>query len=80
VGARFAEGLRDLPPVMHVRGRGLMLAAEVAGDAREAVKRALHEQHLIVNATGPHTVRLLPPLVITEQEADEALARLARVL
>jgi acetylornithine/succinyldiaminopimelate/putrescine aminotransferase len=79
-GARFAEGLRDLPSVTAVRGRGLMLAADVSTDAREAVRRALEDERLVINATGPHTIRLLPPLVITADEVDEALERLSRVV
>jgi acetylornithine/N-succinyldiaminopimelate aminotransferase len=80
VGARLAEGLRDMPSVTSVRGRGLMIGADVALDAREAVQRALSEERLVINATGPHTIRLLPPLVITPDQADEALERLARIL
>jgi acetylornithine/N-succinyldiaminopimelate aminotransferase len=44
------------------------------------VRRALLEQRLIVNATGPTTVRLLPPLTIAATQADEGLARLAGAL
>jgi acetylornithine/succinyldiaminopimelate/putrescine aminotransferase len=44
------------------------------------VRRALLEQRLVVNATGPITVRLLPPLVIGEAEAEDALRRLGAVL
>jgi acetylornithine/succinyldiaminopimelate/putrescine aminotransferase len=44
------------------------------------VRRALIEQRLVVNATGPTTLRLLPPLIVTAADIDEALARLARVL
>jgi predicted acetylornithine/succinylornithine family transaminase len=58
-----------------VRGRGLMLAFEVE-DAREYAKQLLLEQRLVVNATGPTTIRLLPPLTVSEEEIDEALARL----
>jgi predicted acetylornithine/succinylornithine family transaminase len=75
LGARLAEGLRDLPGVREVRGRGLMLAIEV-DDAPDLVRRALLEQRLVVNATGPTTVRFLPPLIVTEAEVDEALSRL----
>jgi acetylornithine/succinyldiaminopimelate/putrescine aminotransferase len=57
-----------------------MLAADVSIDAREAVRRALEDERLVINATGPHTIRLLPPLVITADEVDEALERLSRVL
>jgi predicted acetylornithine/succinylornithine family transaminase len=80
LGERLAEGLRELPPVLEVRARGLMVAADVSVSAPDAVRRALVEERLIVNATGPATVRLLPPLVVSEAEVDEALARLGRVL
>ena len=44
------------------------------------MRRALLEQRLVLNATGPATVRLLPPLTIGEAEADEALARMRALL
>ncbi|MGH2912066.1 MAG: aspartate aminotransferase family protein [Solirubrobacteraceae bacterium] len=79
-GARLAERLAHLPHVLSVRGRGLMLACEVDVSAPDVVRRALLEQRLIVNATGPTTVRLLPPLTISREEVDEALARLGAAL
>jgi predicted acetylornithine/succinylornithine family transaminase len=80
LGERLAEGLRELPAVESVRGRGLMVAAEVRADAPAAARAALLEQRLVVNATGPTTLRFLPPLVVTEAEVDEALRRVAAVL
>jgi predicted acetylornithine/succinylornithine family transaminase len=80
MGERLAEGLRRLPHVVAVRGRGLMLAAELDTGAPQVVRRALLEQRLVLNATGPTTVRLLPPLTIAAAEVDDALARLAAAL
>ncbi|HZL07092.1 MAG TPA: aminotransferase class III-fold pyridoxal phosphate-dependent enzyme, partial [Coriobacteriia bacterium] len=80
MGARLADGLAQLPHVLAVRGRGLMLACEVDLSAPDVVRRALLAEHLIVNATGPTTVRLLPPLTISPDDVDDALARLARAL
>jgi acetylornithine/succinyldiaminopimelate/putrescine aminotransferase len=80
LGARLAEGLRDLPAVTAVRGRGLMVAADVAADAPGLARRALLEHRLVINATGPQTLRFLPPLVITEEQIDDALGRLERLL
>jgi acetylornithine/N-succinyldiaminopimelate aminotransferase len=80
LGQRLAAGLRELPHVVSVRGRGLMLACELDVPAPEVVRRALLAQRLIVNATGPTTVRLLPPLTIDEAQVDDALARLAGAL
>jgi acetylornithine/N-succinyldiaminopimelate aminotransferase len=80
LGARLAAGLRRLPHVMAVRGRGLMLACELDVQAPAAARRALLEHRLVVNATGPTTLRLLPPLTIGEREVEQALERLALVL
>ncbi|HEV2820535.1 MAG TPA: acetylornithine transaminase [Solirubrobacteraceae bacterium] len=84
LGERLGEGLRELPGVVEVRGRGLMLAAELAPDHPEAapaiVRRALLDERLVTNATGPTTLRLLPPLIIGEAEVDEALGRLGAAL
>ncbi len=78
LGARLAAGLRELPYAATVRGRGLMLAIDVSPrfDAPDLARRALLEQRLVVNATGPSTIRLEPPLIVTESEIDDALARL----
>jgi acetylornithine/N-succinyldiaminopimelate aminotransferase len=73
-GERLLASLRGLA-VDGVRGRGLMLAFEVE-DARERARQLLLEQRLVVNATGPTTIRLLPPLTVSEQEIDDALSRL----
>jgi predicted acetylornithine/succinylornithine family transaminase len=80
LGTRLAEGLQLLPHVLDVRGRGLMLACELDVSAPELVHRALFEQRLILNATGPTTVRLLPPLTIGPTEVEQALQRLGRAL
>jgi predicted acetylornithine/succinylornithine family transaminase len=79
-GRRLAEGLARLPHVLDVRGRGLMLACELDVPAPEAMRRALLEQRLVTNATGPTSLRLLPPLTVTAAEIDEALRRLGAVL
>jgi acetylornithine/N-succinyldiaminopimelate aminotransferase len=58
-----------------------MLAADLdRDDAPELVRRALFERRLIVNATGPSTLRFLPPLVVSEAEIDDALARMEALL
>jgi predicted acetylornithine/succinylornithine family transaminase len=87
LGERLAAALAELPGVTGVRGRGLMLAAELGLGgfgtgltAPDVVRRALLDERLVVNATGPATLRLLPPLVVTESECDDAVARLGRVL
>ena len=77
-GQRLAAGLATLPYVTAVRGRGLMLAIDVDPqiDAADLARRALLEQRLVVNATGPATIRLEPPLVVSDDELDDAVTRL----
>ncbi len=79
-GLTLAAGLQRLPHVLAVRGRGLMLACEIDISAPEVVRRALLQQRLVVNATGPSTVRLLPPLTIGDGEIGDALERLGAAL
>ncbi len=78
LGARLAAGLERIPYVAAVRGRGLMLAIDLVDGigAAELARRALLEARLVVNATGPATIRLEPPLIVREAEIDDAVARL----
>jgi acetylornithine/N-succinyldiaminopimelate aminotransferase len=72
-GARLAQGLREVPGVVEVRGAGLLLAARLDGEwAKELVAQAL-QQGLLVNAVRADTIRLAPSLLVTEDEIDEAL-------
>jgi acetylornithine/N-succinyldiaminopimelate aminotransferase len=82
LGERLAAGLRELPGVALVRGRGLMIGVDLAAGVSgpELARRALLEQRLVINATGPITIRLEPPLVVSEGEIDEALSRLGELL
>jgi predicted acetylornithine/succinylornithine family transaminase len=80
LGVELRESLAALPHVVEVRGRGLMLACRLDVSAPEVVARALREQRLVLNATGPDTLRLLPPLTIADEQAREGMARLGRAL
>jgi len=65
--------------VKDVRGAGLMWGLELTRDAAPVVPAAL-ARGVVVNRTAETVVRLLPPLIITEPDADEALARLDAAL
>ena len=82
LGERLAAAVTELKLVCNVRGRGLMIGMDVVpdGSAPDLARRALLEQRLVVNATGPSTIRLEPPLVVTDAEVDEAVARLAALM
>jgi acetylornithine/N-succinyldiaminopimelate aminotransferase len=83
VGRHFETELRALAArhaiVKEVRGAGLMWGLELTRDAAPVVPAAL-ERRVIVNRTAERVVRLLPPLIITETEIDEGLARLDAAL
>ena len=82
MGERFTAALEELPFVVSVRGRGLLLGAEMASgvSAVELARRALLEQRLVINATGPSSLRMEPPLIVTEAQIDEAVRRLGRLV
>ena len=82
LGERLRAGLAELPGVAEVRGRGLMVGLDFADgvSAVEIARRALLEQRLVINATGPTTVRFEPPLIVSAAEIDEALSRLGALL
>ena len=77
VGAFLRARLESagLPGVREIRGRGLLLGIEIAGDARAVVAAAL-ERGLLVTTAGDTVVRLVPPLIVTEAQIEEAVALL----
>lgn len=84
VGPVFEQRLRAIaaahrPLVKEVRGAGLMWGLELSRDAAGVVPAGL-ERGVIVNRTAETVVRLLPPFIITEAEALEALGRLDAAL
>jgi len=83
VGRHFEARLRSIAAkhaiVKDVRGGGLMWGLELSRDASPVVAAGL-ERGVVVNRTAETVVRLLPPLVITEAESDEALGRLDAAL
>jgi acetylornithine aminotransferase len=81
VGAILAGGLGALNGVVEVRGRGLMLGAQLEAQLpAAAVVTAALERGLIVNAVASDTVRWVPPLTVTEDEIAEAVAIFAEAI
>jgi len=76
--AESVSGLAPSAPIDHIRGRGLMLGVGLTIDGAPRVAAAALDAGLIVNAVGSRTLRLVPPLVITRDEIDEAVRRLGR--
>ncbi|MCA1443398.1 ornithine--oxo-acid transaminase [Ensifer sp. IC4062] len=84
MGERFQNGLRDIRSniIKDVRGRGLMLAVELvpeAGGARQYCE-ALKARGILAKDTHGDTIRIAPPLVITEDQVDWAIEHFAAVL
>ena len=82
VGAYLADRLTGVSHVHDVRGSGLMRGCDIdesCGDAHDVVAKML-EEGFVINATGPHTLRFLPPLICDQADIDAMTDALARVL
>ena len=88
-GAQLAAALvrlADKYPIVDVRGRGLMAATEFGGDgvnygdAARVAKAAIEEGLMLMTAGARETVRFLPPLVVSEAEVEEGVAKFERAL
>ncbi|MCD8237533.1 MAG: aminotransferase class III-fold pyridoxal phosphate-dependent enzyme [Prevotellaceae bacterium] len=82
VGNYLMEQLKaaNLPHVVDIRGRGLMIGIELDMPHKEVRSRLIHEQHCFTGCSGTNTLRLLPPLCLTTADADDFIARLKAVL
>ena len=82
LGQRLRRGIAALghPLVEHVRGAGLMLGVVLTAPAAAAVEIAARDRGFLVNTVAPDVVRLLPPLVLTDTQADAFLSALPDVL
>lgn len=78
-GELLAAGLASLPGVLEVRGRGLMLGAELDRPAGPVIDAA-RDRGLIVGSAGDTVLRLTPPLTVTTEELEHALGTLEEVL
>ena len=80
VGEFLIEELHKLPGIKEVRGRGLMIGIEFEESIKEVRSQLLFEEKVFTGVAGTNTIRLLPPLCLTMDEAKEFLARFKKVL
>lgn len=80
VGAYLMEQLRQLPGIKELRGRGLMIGIEFEEPIKEIRSRLLFDEKVFTGVAGTNTIRLLPPLCLTMDEAAEFIARFRHVL
>ncbi len=83
LGERLQDGFRNrlghLPGVVDIRGRGLMLGIELDRPCGDLVKQALAAR-ILINVTAERVVRLLPPLIISDDEADLIIDRVGTLV
>ena len=72
--------MSSVPGVAKVRGRGLLLAAVLAEPVATHVAAAALDEGLVVNAVAPDALRLAPPLLVSDDELEEAVSILGTVL
>ena len=73
IGTYFMEKLKGLPHVKEVRGQGLLVGVEFDDTISGVeVKHGCLDRHLLITAIGAHTIRMIPPLIITEEDCDKA--------
>ncbi len=75
----FTSSIGQLPGVVEIRGQGLMIGIELDRDCAELVKMAL-EAGVLINVTAGRVVRLLPPYILSDDEADELVGRVSGVV
>ena len=78
MGAIFMQQLEDCyrnrhPRITEVRGRGLILGVELTIDGAEIVKKCMEKGLLIITSGGGNVLRFVPPLIVTEQDVDQAV-------
>ena len=84
VGTYLIEKLNEMKArnshIVDVRGRGLMIGIELDMPYKEPRTRLVKELHCFTGCSGTNVLRLLPPLCLTKEDADDFLARLEKVL
>ena len=76
VGDFLMNELKKLPQIKEVRGEGLMIGMEFEQPIKELRLRLLKEQHVFTGVSGTNVIRLLPPLCLSMEEAQEFIDRL----
>lgn len=80
IGQYLIDELKKMPELKEVRGRGLMIGIEIEGSAAELRKRLLFDHHIFTGGAGEHTVRLLPALNLSKENADRFLNEFKKLL
>ncbi len=75
MGSYFMNKLNSLPHVKEVRGQGLLVGVEFDDTIKGIdVKHGCVERKLLITSIGAHTIRMVPPLIVTKEDCDKAYA------
>lgn len=80
VGAYLLEELRQIPGIKEVRGEGLMIGIEMPYPTKDLRNKLVHEAHIFTGAASTNIIRLLPPLTLTHEEAEEFIVKFKEML
>ena len=80
VGQYLIDRLREIPQIKEVRGKGLMIGLEFDQPVKELRHKLLFEQHVFTGASGTNVIRLLPPLSLSQEQADCFIVKLKNIL
>lgn len=80
IQAELTKSLAGLTGVKVIRGLGLMIGIQLDRDCPELVKTALTQHQLLINVTRGDTIRLLPPLIMTQAQADQLIVGLSEII
>lgn len=80
VGNFLIEELKKIDAIKEVRGRGLMIGMEFDEPIKDIRRRLLFEEHVFTGVSGTNVIRLLPPLTLSMEQAEEFITRFKRVL
>lgn len=80
-GDYLIQKLKEIPQILEVRGRGLMIGIDLEDDIKPVRSRLLFEHHIFTgSSSNPNTLRILPPLSLSNAQADQFIAALKIVL
>ena len=80
VGAHLMKRCEEISEIKEIRGRGLMIGLEFGKPVKDLRKSLIFDQRVFTGGAGTNILRLLPPLCLTTEQADDFIERLKKAL
>ena len=80
ISQAFSERLQGNDDIRDIRSKGMMIGIELSEPCADLVKTALTEAALLINVTAERTIRLLPPLIIDDQQIEQLVETLVTLI